>query len=315
MHREYHQYTFTQHPITMEIRQLKYFIAIAENGSFSEASRRCNLSQSAISQQIKALEDELDTRLLERSAHHVTLTESGEHLLPLARQVVEDAQRCSERMADVKGMLCGDLRIGLTYTMEPYVRKTVVRFMKLHPQVRLHIHYATIAELIPLLRGGKLDMAFSIRVKGEDDWVDSIQVSQVEMCAVMRKTHPLASREVLSFEELRLQHFILPEPAVADSNPVHRYLSQHAEGLRVRATINDVCALLQLLKYTNCISVLSRRMVQNIDELCAIPIRELSHPIPMYIHYLQGAYRKRSSQVFQEMLQQIIAQDTLLSNC
>lgn len=297
----------------MEIRHLKYFIAIADTGSFSEASRRCCLSQSAISQQIKSLEDELDVRLFERSPHRVVLTESGEMLLPMARKVVDDAERCRERMQDVKGLLCGELTIGLTYTLESYVRQAMAKFMRLYPNVKLNIRYKNIAELISMLREGEVDMAFSVIVDGETGWVDSEPITEFKLCAVMRDTHPLSNAAELSFDDLKNQSFILPEISMSDDNAVYHYLCKDAKNLNVRATINDSCALLQLLKYTNCVSVLSEKSVQNIEELRAVPIKEMSKPFVMYVHFLKNAYRKRSSTVFLDLLREVIAKNKMLN--
>lgn len=296
----------------MELRQLRYFLAIADTLNFTEAARICCLSQSAISQQIKSLEDELDTQLFNRTSHSVMLTETGTMLLPLARRIVADADDCRQRMNDVRGLLCGQLTIGLTYTLEPYLRRTMVRFMKLYPKVTLNIKYMTIPALIHNLRSGALDMAFSIIVAGETDWVDSEPVTSYRMCAAMRDTHPLATRKSLSFADLRNQSFILPEQGHSGDNAVNQLLGADIGHLNVRATVNDPRGLIQLLRHTNCISILSECSVQNIDELVAIPIDELSTPFTTYVHFLRGAYRKRSANVFLDLMREVIAADEML---
>lgn len=293
----------------MEIRQLKYFIAIADTGSFSEASRKCCLSQSAVSQQLKVLEDELGTRLLERTSHRIALTEAGQLLLPMARHIVESANECKERVADVSGLLAGELIIGLTPSLESFARWAMIRFMKLYPHVRLHLMYEPIPELIRLLRSGSVDVAFSMLVDGEHDWVDSLPVTEMRLCAVMRDTHPLSRRSSLSLADLEHQQLVLPEEGMQDRNAIERYLCQEGAGIRVRAVVNDISALLQLLRYTNCVSILSERSVQNVRELCAVPIQELQEPKVFYAHFLKGAYRKRSATVFLDIVKQIISEE------
>lgn len=127
----------------MEIRQLKYFVGIADTGRFSDASKQLYISQSAVSQQIKALEEELGTQLFVRNTHSVALTESGKELLPLARQVLRGVTACYDKISDLKGMLCGNLNIGLTYTLEPYIRETMLKYMKAYPKVQVNAHYKT----------------------------------------------------------------------------------------------------------------------------------------------------------------------------
>lgn len=282
----------------MELRQLKYFVVIAETGGFTEASRRCYLSQSAISQQIKNLEEELNTTLFVRTPHKVILTESGELLLPLARKVLKNVDDCNVLMNDIQGMLCGELSIGLTASLEPYIRKAVAQFIRKYPKVHLHLYYKTIPELITMLRSGEIDMAFSIKVEGEEDWVDSEPIAQYRCCAIMRDTHPLADRDVLTFKALANQPLILPEEPLGERNAIARFLNKSATELKIRATINDPCAILNQLKISNCICILSEHSVDGVDELRAIPILELLTPFTSYVHTLKNAYRKKAIDAF-----------------
>lgn len=290
----------------MEIRQLKYFVSIAENGSFSEASRRFYLSQSAISQQIKALEDEFKTTLFIRTPHKVKLTESGEMLLPLARQVLHSVNDCQDRMADVNKLLCGELTIGLTPSLESYVRRSMIRFMKIYPNVHLNIYYEAIPQLMHMLRSGQLDVAISIMVEGNDDWVDSTPVMEYVLCAFMKDTHPLADRDELTFKDLEKQSLVMPERALRSHNAVEDYLSKEGHSLQVRAVVNDPGSIINILKHTNCISILSEESVRGNDELRAVPIRELRKPVMAYAHVVKGAHRKRSMEEFLRILKEVI---------
>lgn len=290
----------------MEIRQLKYFVEIAKTGSFSEASRTFFLSQSAISQQIKALETEIGSALFTRTSHKVKLTESGQTLLPLAQETIQKMDECQNRMSDIKGLLSGELKIGLTPTMEQYMRIAMIKFMKLHPHVHLHVYYKSIQELIHLLRSNQIDLAFSILAKGEDDWVESIPVISYYIRAVMRDTHPLAGRKMLTFKDLEHQNAILPEMGFKECNSVEYYLSQQGARLNVRATINEKHAILNILKQTNFISILTEQSIRGIEHLTAIPISELNIPVTNYAHLLKGAYHKKSAMVFLELIKESI---------
>lgn len=290
----------------MEIRQLKYFVGIAECGSFSEASRRFFLSQSAISQQIKSLEDEFKTTLFVRTSHKVVLTESGQMLLPLARQVLHCVSECNDRMSDVNKLLCGELNIALTHSLESYVRKAMIRFMKIYPQVRLNVYYTNMPNMMQMLKSGQVDVAFSIHVDPNDDWVESTPVVDYRLCAVLRDTHPLADREELTFKDLERQNLLMPERAMRSHNAVEDYLSKEGERLQVRAVINDPHAIIELLKYSNGISILSEEVVYGIDELKAIPIRELSKPVTAYARMIKNGHRKRSLQEFMRILEEVI---------
>lgn len=289
----------------MEIRQLKYFVGVAESGSFSEASRRFYLSQSAISQQIKALEDEIGTALFVRSSHHLSLTESGQMLLPLARRVMQDVNLCQEQMADLQDMLCGELTIGLTFSLEPYVRPTIVRFLKSFPKVRLNLFYKSIPELRSMLRRHEVDMTFSVEhPEDQDEIINAEPVMEYKLCAILRDTHPLASHDILNFSDLSLQNFVLPEAGIRDRNAVELYLHKHTGDVNVRAIINEPNSLLNIVGSTNYVTILSERIVVGREGLCAVEIEELSAPVTAYAQTLRGTYQKRSARTFLNMLRE-----------
>lgn len=123
----------------MELRQLRYFVRLAETLNFSEAAKALFVTQSTLSQQIKQLEQELDTQLLLRTSRSVTLTEAGEELLPYARATLSNAELCRTRVEDMKQLLCGTLNIGVTYSFGPILTETLVTFMKKYPKVKLNI--------------------------------------------------------------------------------------------------------------------------------------------------------------------------------
>ena len=108
----------------MEIRQLKYFVKVAETLNFSEAARQLCVTQSTLSQQVKQLEFELGTRLLHRTSHSVTLTEAGMELMPYARDTIKASELCCARMADLTNMETGTLNIGVTYSFSPILTRS-----------------------------------------------------------------------------------------------------------------------------------------------------------------------------------------------
>lgn len=120
----------------MELRQIRYFLKVAELLNFSEASKALFISQSTLSQQIRQLENEFDTILFERNSHEVSLTEAGEKLISYAQKIVIDADACQQKMDDLKDVLTGELNIGVTFTFSPLLTETVLEFIKLYPNVR-----------------------------------------------------------------------------------------------------------------------------------------------------------------------------------
>lgn len=287
----------------MEIRQLKYFINVAETRSFSEASRQCFLSQSAISQQIKQLEDELGTQLFLRNTHSVTLTSAGEELLPLARQALMSFANCQEHMNGIRGLITGQLNIGMTYALEPYVRHAVVEMMKRYPKLHINMYYKPTHELHRMLLNHELDMAFSINMPDEGEGIVSRPIVSYRICAVMNKRHPMAQREDLSIKDLLGQSFILPEKNSGSIRTLRKFIpAEDMEKMNVRAYTDSPNALLNILKETNFISFLSYRSVSSHPSLIAKNIKELPKNIQCYVHCLKDVCQKQSSKVFMDIL-------------
>lgn len=286
----------------MEIRQLRYFVGIAETGRFSEASKQMFISQSAVSQQIKALEEELDTQLFVRQAHYVELTESGRELLPLARKVLHGITECRDRISDLKGLLCGELNLGLTYSLEPYIRETMLQFMKAYPRVKVNAYYKNLSELLVKLRDHDVDIMFSMMPTSPHDFAESVPLLEYRLAAVMRNTHPLARKSQLHFSDLLPHKLILPEKGLRDRNAIESFVHAETGHLNVVSLISDVNAIMNMLEESNYISILTEHTIKNRPNLCRVPIAELSKPLQVYAHFNNTTLRKHSADVFVEML-------------
>lgn len=288
----------------MDIRQLQYFVGIAETGRFSEASRLLFVTQSAVSQQIKLLEEELGTQLFVRQAHSVALTESGQELLPLAKKVLQGVTECYDRMNDLKGLLCGTLNIGLTYSLEPYIRETMLAFMSRFPKVKVNAYYKSLTDLLRMLKEHEIDIMFSMMPTSPHEYATSIPLTEYRLAAIMRANHPLAKKDIIQFSDLLPHKLILPEKGLRDRNAIESFIHTETGELNVVSLISDVNAIMNLLQESNYISILTEHTIKNCPTLCRVPIKELSKPIKVYAHFNNTILQKHSADVFVEMLQQ-----------
>ena len=286
----------------MELRQLKYFLGVADAGCFSKASRKMFVSQSAISQQIKALEDELGTQLFIRQYNSVSLTESGETLYPLAKQVLKNASECVTTIRDLQGLLCGELNVGLTFSLESYMRGAMLEFMRTYPKVQINAHYKNLSELLRMLRNEEIDLMLSMMPTSPHDFIDSLPLTEYRLAAIMRKTHALAKKESLTFQDLLPHKLILPEKGLRDRNAVESFIHKEASILNVRSLVNDINALLNIIQETNYISILNETCIVNHPFLCSVPIEELKEPLPIYAHFNKAVNKKQSALKFLEIL-------------
>jgi DNA-binding transcriptional LysR family regulator len=194
--------------VTPDLRQLRYFVAVAEEGNLTRAAGRLHIAQQSLSQQIRALEAQLGVTLFERSAHGVELTDVGAVLLREARPVLARAERAFEAVRRAARGEQGELRVGFLSTVANYFMPPVVRaFRERHPGVNLHTEDLTIAALVAGLRDGALDAALT-RPPLVDDLATEV-VLREPVAAVLPEGHPLADRAELTLADLADEPWVL----------------------------------------------------------------------------------------------------------
>jgi len=146
----------------MELRQLQYFVAVADEGHFTRAAERVLIAQPAISQQIRRLESELGERLFDRDRRHVRLTAAGRTLLPYARATLAAADRAKAAVRSLSGLLSGQLTVGaFEGAPEGLLAAALGRFRRAHPAVEVQAKEGYAAELLTAVQRGELDAAIA----------------------------------------------------------------------------------------------------------------------------------------------------------
>ncbi|MCQ2170426.1 MAG: LysR substrate-binding domain-containing protein [Bacteroidales bacterium] len=288
----------------MEIRQLKYFVRMAQTLNFSEAARSLYVSQSTLSQQIKALEDELGTILFQRDSHSASITESGEMLLPLAIQTIQDSEACIAQMNDLKELLTGELNIGVTYSFSQILTETVKNFAREYPGVKLNIFYRNMAELMEVLRHREVDLVLAFKPDQPYDEIESSYLFGDKLSVIMRKDHPLADRQSISLEELKRHRLAIPAKGLQARNALENYICIERSGLNVCLEINEANILLDIVQNNNLLTMLSEASVRGRDFLKAVPLDLPDNQMQGCVHTLKRAYHKRSADIFVKMIRE-----------
>jgi DNA-binding transcriptional LysR family regulator len=197
----------------MELRHLRYFVAVAEELNFSRAAGRMYLSQPALSQQIQKLERELGISLFHRTKNHVVLTEAGQVLLEGARRVLILVEQTTREAREVGGAAGRHLKVGFPeYANHTPVADALQTFRRRYPYVELEEHETfTLQETlqqIDRLRKGRLDIGFMLRPE-EDELLEIEHVLDIELVAALPKDHVLAGRDEISLKELSDERLIL----------------------------------------------------------------------------------------------------------
>ncbi|MFD4195320.1 LysR family transcriptional regulator [Amycolatopsis thermoflava] len=193
-----------------ELRQLRYFVAVADELSFTAAARRLGIAQQSLSQQITVLERTLGARLLDRDSRGTRLTDLGRRFLPEAKAVLDRAEQAVTTLARAGRGEVGELTVAFLASTANYLLPPVVRaFRERYPDVRLTTEDTSVATLVEGLREGRYDAAFS-----RPPLVDGLAARTLaveEVCAVLPEGHPLADRAELTLADLADEPWVLTE--------------------------------------------------------------------------------------------------------
>lgn len=195
----------------MELRHLRYFIAVAEELHFSRAAERLQIAQPPLSQQIRSLEKELGVQLFERTKRRVQLTEAGQIFLEEARLVliqVEQAVRAAQRAS--RGEI-GRLGVGVNSSAtQSYVPEILRVFRERFPCVELVLHELTSHKQVQRIRDNRIDVGFLWLQNVEDSALSFMSIWQEPLIVALPETHPLASLPQIPLEALVREPFVVP---------------------------------------------------------------------------------------------------------
>jgi len=199
--------------MNIELRHLRYFIAVAEELHFGRAALRLNISQPPLSQQIMQLETETGARLFNRTNRSVQLTAAGEQLLSDARAILLQVEQASDRAARLHRGEEGELRIGFT-SSAPFtavVSDALFRFRQRWPQVHIKMQEINTRQQLVPLHEGLLDLGVMRNTPLPADLRHQLLLSE-PLYAVVHKAHPLAGAEKISVTALAAEPFVFFDP-------------------------------------------------------------------------------------------------------
>jgi LysR family transcriptional activator of glutamate synthase operon len=194
----------------MELRQLRYLVALAEELNFTRAAASEHIAQPALSQQIRRLEGEVGLSLVERTTRHVALTEAGRLLVVRARRILAELDSMETELQGLRGMDTGHVTIGAMHTMGPVdLSLALALFHDLHPNVGLTVREQSSEEMAEMLRVDELDLAFlSVTERVEAHGLGLHQLISEELVVLLPPSHALSGRREVRMAELADEQFI-----------------------------------------------------------------------------------------------------------
>ena len=188
----------------MLLRQMKYFTAVVDCNSFTEAAQQCYISQSAISQQIQSLEKELGVELIHRQNRRFTLTPAGEYFYSHCKSILEQVEESARQTKQLGTDRELQLRIGYLRCYSGLeLHQAVAEFSRRYPEVSIHIVNGTHEELYDLLRQGGVDLVLSDQRRAFSDTYVNDELMQCGCYVELSNHNKLSKQEVVQLEQLK----------------------------------------------------------------------------------------------------------------
>ena len=195
----------------MNLRDLRYLVALAEEKHFGKAAERCFVSQPTLSAQIRKLEEYLGVPLVERQPKRVKLTETGEKVVERARRALQEADAIVEIARTDRDPLSGALKVALIPTVGPYLLPHVVGpLRKAVPRLKMMLYEYQTAPLLEKLRGGELDLGI-IALPMPTEGLETAHLYDEPFTLAVPANHPLADRERVKLEDIKDETLLLLE--------------------------------------------------------------------------------------------------------
>ncbi len=234
----------------MELRHLRYFVAVAEELNFTRAAERLRTAQPSLSQQIRDLEQELGVELLTRTKRHVALTPAGAVFLDEARLVLAQAERACQMARAAARPAGGALRIGMVPAAEIKIFPRMMSLMRSqYPHVELTFHSLTTPEMEAALLAGTIDIAF-LRPPVGNARLASETVLEEELVVLMPADHPLTALKTVTPEALASAAYVEVNPhhgGAALLEAKQQWLRRHGVSIRPVQEVMNVLSLLSVV--------------------------------------------------------------------
>lgn len=226
----------------MQVESLKIFCDLAESGSFSQAAELNFVTQSAVSQQVRMLEEKFKRKLFERvrGRRELRLTEAGESFYEESRRVLEAYAKLEARMQGEAGRVSGTVRVATVYSVGLHELPPVVRrFMSLYPEAKIALEYSRTTRIVRDVLSGAVELgvvAYPERRKG----LEVVELSGDRLVLICPPEHPLAKRKVVRATELQGQEFVLFESDIPTRRAIDRLLKAHGVTVKSVAEFDNI---------------------------------------------------------------------------
>jgi DNA-binding transcriptional LysR family regulator len=246
----------------MELRQLRYLESVARHRHFTRAAEELHIAQSALSHQVRRLEQELGVELLRRTTRSVEPTEAGELVAARARAVLAETEALRGEIDELRGLVRGRVTVGaLLFGGELDIPAILAAFTTRFPHVEVGVREGTAHRMLEMLRDGGLDLTFALEIEAPEE-VERLALSHEELAAAMSPDHPLAGDGPLEVSALSGHPLIAFQLGSSTRQLVDSALASAGVEPRIAVEANDLALVRSLAARGLGVAILPRSFVE-----------------------------------------------------
>jgi DNA-binding transcriptional LysR family regulator len=278
----------------MELNQLRVFCAVVEKKSFSRASEAVFLSQPSVSLQIRALEQELDTRLLDRQGREVLVTRSGKLLYGYAKKILQLADEAKQSIEQLKGLIMGEIIIGASTIPGEYILPDpLAEFKGKYPGIKINLAIGDTKGIIQKVLDNAVEIGFVGQREGSEKLVFNSFATE-KLVLITPVNPPLLTHDQINVGELKKVPFILRESGSGTRGTVERRLREigvRETDLNIVMRVGSTAAVKKAVESGAGVSIISERAIGNeikLGLLKKVPIKGLELQREFFTVYRRG---------------------------
>lgn len=284
----------------MELRQLKYFVTIVEQMSFSKAAEILHISQPSLSNTIKNLEIEVGFQVLERNTRNMRLTEGGEILYERALQLLAESAAMEKEMAEVKESGSGNLSIGMIESAKHWMPKIIAQYTKQYPNMSLHLTEVLSEEAVQKSLRNYETHAIITNQQVKDEDIESIPLYDEKFVLLLHEAHPLRSREKVSIQDLATEPLIITSDGFQTRKDIMKAFESKAITPRIKYEIERFETALSFVSENLGVALIPENYLKN-PRNYQIVSKKIDSPLlerTVYLSYLKNRYMSPANEAF-----------------
>jgi len=286
----------------MELRALKYLIAVAEHGNFTRAAEALHVSQPALSQQILQMEERMDAVLLDRSGRTVRVTDAGQAYIAHARRALFELESGRRAIHDVRDLSRGGVRLAMTPTFTAYlIGPVVAAFRARFPAITVKAFEMSMDTIAAAIQADEMDLGIAFELARCAD-IDSVPLFTENLRVVASDHHPWARRTSLDVRSLADGELALLSKNFVTRVHIDNYLQASQVAPKVAVEFNTISALVEIVRHGNLLTILPEAIAGQVAGLRNLPLAPPPPPRTVMLLRRKGAYQSAATRALEDII-------------